>query len=275
MKKIILLILISIASIIDAQSNEDVRNLKKHYEAFEFSIVINKANSLLLHNGSMSDEDLTDIYMIKAASQFAVKEDGNSRRSFIELLKINSDYKINDVIYSPKLVNFFNEVKEEFLGIIKREEKTKTAEEFDKSDLPTHSPSFNKDRNSAIAKSLFIPGWGHLHLKNNAKGWILTTASTAVLGSMIYFILDANKKENNYLAETNATLIQQKYGDYNSSYKIRNLLIASYAAIWLYSQIDILFFSKELGSENISLNNSANYYPQNRNNIVVSFQIPF
>jgi hypothetical protein len=134
---------------------------------------------------------------------------------------------------------------------------------------------FNKEINSAIAKSLIVPGWGHLHLKNNTKGWILTTASTAILGSMIYFILDANKKENNYLAETNATLIQQKYGDYNSSYKIRNLLIASYAAIWLYSQIDILFFSKELGSENISLNNSANYYPRNRNNIVVSFQIPF
>lgn len=275
MMKIILLILISISSFIVAQSNEDIRTLQKHYEAFEYSIVINKVNSLLLHSGSMSDEDLSDIYMIKAASHFAVKEDGNSRKSFIELLKINSDFKIDDVIYSPKLVSFFNEVKEEFLDIIMTEEKAKTPEEVDKSVLPTHSLVFNKEINSAIAKSLIVPGWGHLHLKNNTKGWILTTASTAALGSMIYFIVDANKKENNYLAETNPTLIQQKYDDYNSSYKIRNLLIASYAAIWLYSQIDILFFSNELGSENITLNNSANYYPQNSNNTVVSFQIPF
>ena len=230
---------------------------------------------MLLHSGSMSDKDLTDIYMIKAASHFAVKEDGNSRKSFIEVLKINSDFEIDDVIYSPKLVSFFNEVKEEFLDIIMTEEKIKTLEKIDKSVLPAHSLALNKEMNSAIAKSLIVPGWGHLHSKYNTKGWILITASTAALGSMIYFIVDANKKENNYLAETNATLIQQKYDDYNSSYQIRNLLIASYAAIWLYSQIDILFFSNELGSENISLNNSANYYPQNSNNIVVSLQIPF
>ena len=98
MMKIILLILISISSFIVAQSNEDIRTLQKHYEAFEYSIVINKVNSLLLHSGSMSDEDLSDIYMIKAASHFAVKEDGNSRKSFIELLKINSDFKIDDVL---------------------------------------------------------------------------------------------------------------------------------------------------------------------------------
>ncbi|MCL4551643.1 MAG: hypothetical protein M1495_24105, partial [Bacteroidetes bacterium] len=40
--------------------------------------------------------------------------------------------------------------------------------------------------------------------------------------------------------------------DYNKTYKVRNVLIATYAAIWIYSQIDLLF----LDGQNSAINES-------------------
>jgi hypothetical protein len=248
MKRLILLVFIT--SNIFAQSNEDILKLQKHYEAFEYNVLIKKANSLLLHNVSMPDEDLIKIHTLKAASYFAVKDESNTRKSFIDLLKINSNYELDYAIYSPKL------------GL-------------EKSILSNQSLLISVNMNTAIAKSLFVPGLGHLQLNDNTKGWILTTISTVSLGSMIYSIVDANNKENDYLAEANKVLIQQKYDDYNKSYKIRNVLIASYVAIWLYSQIDILFFSNQMGSDYLSVGNSNNFAQQNYDNLVFSLQLPF
>ena len=87
-----------------------------------------------------------------------------------------------------------------------------------------------------------------------------------------YKLHDANNKENDYLSEINSTQIQIKYDEYNKSYKIRNALIATYAAIWIYSQIDILFFSNQLGSENISAHISDNLQLTNQNKITLSFK---
>jgi hypothetical protein len=273
MKRLILLVFIT--SNIFAQSNEDILKLQKHYEAFEYNVLIKKANSLLLHNVSMPDEDLIKIHTLKAASYFAVKDESNTRKSFIDLLKINSNYELDYAIYSPKLVDFFNEVKQEFLDILETDEKVESTSGLEKSILSNQSLLISVNMNTAIAKSLFVPGLGHLQLNDNTKGWILTTISTVSLGSMIYSIVDANNKENDYLAEANKVLIQQKYDDYNKSYKIRNVLIASYVAIWLYSQIDILFFSNQMGSDYLSVGNSNNFAQQNYDNLVFSLQLPF
>ncbi|MEK6553091.1 MAG: hypothetical protein AABZ54_06545, partial [Bacteroidota bacterium] len=59
--------------------------------------------------------------------------------------------------------------------------------------------------------------------------------------------------------ESNKLLIQQKYDDYNKSYKIRNVLIISYAVIWLYSQIDLLFFSNGDQDSKSKLSQSNNF----------------
>jgi hypothetical protein len=60
---------------------------------------------------------------------------------------------------------------------------------------------------------------------------------------IIYFSIDANKKEELYAKETDPGLIEYRYDNYNRAYKLRNISIAAFAGIWLYSQIDLLFFS--------------------------------
>lgn len=251
-----------------AQSVSEITNLQKHYESFEYSTVITDANNLLLDKDRFSDESLIKIYTLKAASHYAMNDLIDARKSFVNLLKINIECELDTLQYSPKLIDFYHSVKNEFLDILNAKnekdiENSKTENQFTKQNFVTVY-------NTSIAKSIILPGWGHLELKDNTQGWILTSVSALTLGSMIYFIIDANTKENDYLSETNSDLIQKKYNSYNKSYKIRNTLIAAYAAVWLYSQIDILFFSNKLGSKNISINIPNRYQVPDNNGITVS-----
>ena len=277
MKFFLLIILYFLSSniLLFAQSRADIDILETHYESFEYSYVISKADDLLLHKNLFSDQSLIKIFTLKAASHFAVGEQLNSRKSFIEILKVDSNYKLNDVLYSPKLLNLFNSVKQEFYDIIQTNnnvQQFKNEPEINKQ--LTQSTSTHHE-NTAVAKSLILPGWGHLHNNENTKGWILTSVGTAALGSMIYYTFESNSRERDYLSERNSELIQSKYNEYNNSYKIRNLLIASYAAIWLYTQIDLLFFSNNLGSQNLSIHNFDYGNTFNQQKMLFSLKFPF
>jgi hypothetical protein len=82
-----------------------------------------------------------------------------------------------------------------------------------------------------------------LYQGSSLKAWTLTGLSAAAIGSIIYFSIDANKKEELYSKETDPGLIEYRYDNYNRAYQLRNISIAAFAGIWLYSQIDLLFFS--------------------------------
>ena len=62
---------------------------------------------------------------------------------------------------------------------------------------------------------------------------------------MVYFVFDTDSKRNDYLNAIEPSLIESNYDKYNTSYKIRNSLIITYAVIWLYSQLDLLVFSDD------------------------------
>lgn len=259
-----------------AQAINDLDDLQNHYEAFEYSIVIKKSQNLLAYKERFSDSVLIKIYAIKAAAHYAMGDKADARKSFIELLKIDENFNLSNVKYSPKLVELFNNVKQEFTDILQTKKDKKQQQNLNSGNkIEKKGINYNNPLPVVIVKSLALPGWGHLHLEDNTKGWILTSASVATLGSLVYFIFDSNNKEKSYLSEVNSNLIQEKYNKYNSSYKIRNALIVTYAAIWLYTQIDILFFSNELGSKNISPQFSNNILPSGNNSVTISFQVNF
>ena len=98
------------------------------------------------------------------------------------------------------------------------------------------------DLKNAMIRSFILPGLGHIYLGKTGKGLVLTTLSAVSIGGMIYFIIDSNKKEDDYLNTSDPKTISTNFDAYNSSYKLRNAFIISSVVIWLYSQIDLLFF---------------------------------
>ena len=214
-------------------------NVKKQYETFQFDNVI-KLSDQLIQNGILSDSLKIELYLMRANIFYQRSDDQSTRNSFEEILKIQKKYIPDPSNISSKLIAIFNEVKTEYMrknpDIVQHPDSTQI-----KKEVKFVDPLIMWN---ARILSVF-PGLGQLYLGYKTKGWIETAFSAINLGALIYFHLDTNKKEKDYLNETNNLLIQQKYDDYNKSYKFRTALLLLYAVHFVYSQIDLTFFSNE------------------------------
>lgn len=265
MRKILFLFFFSITISTFSQSLNDVRVL---YEDFAFEKVIELSDQLLL---SKTDEkERVEIFVLKGASEFSIGFEKEARNSFIELLKIDSSYSINRSIFSPKIVELFDEVKNNFISIKADNKNVQLPNEPVNKITEIKYVDNSRIIMNAALKNIILPGWGQISSKNSTKGYLLSGASAVLLSSMIYFIVQTDDKYRNYITETNASLIETKYQDYNDSYKIRNVLIFSYAALWIYSQLDLFLFT-EFDFPKIEMNSNTS----NKNSDVsFGFSIP-
>jgi hypothetical protein len=238
-----------------AQEQNSLKSIINSYEAFNYVDVIRKSEQAISNKGNYSDKELIDIYMLKGISHYSISEELNAQKCFIEILKLHSEYSPDPAAVSPKIISLFNTTKETFIKI-RDEQLNENKKLSDNSDsLLTIKIQLLEMNNStykrALTKSLLLPGWGHFELNQETKGWVLSSLSVASLATMIYYIFDTNSKEKEYLSEANESLIREKYNSYNSSYRIRNLSIILFSAIWSYSQFDIIFFQNtDLGNVN-------------------------
>jgi hypothetical protein len=253
MKWIPVILFFSLSSLLFSQESNSIQEIRNKYESFEYRSVIQLTDDLLSRGDSLSQDILTEILTMKAVAHFSLGERISSRNSFVELLNLDKDYEPDPVTVSPKIITFFNEIKETYKPVQEDipVEKITVIDTVKVSDPLVVAVEKAVIQGSAL-RSVILPGWGHLYLEDYTKGWILTSASTITLGSMIFFIVDANNKEQDYLNESRPDQIIEKYDAYNKSYQIRNGLIITYLAIWLYAQADIFFFSNDLISQKIN-----------------------
>jgi len=246
---------------ITAQEKDSLLNaLYNKFESFEYDQVINISENLLEKKSLFDQNEVIEIYRIRATAQFSVDNEDSAKSSLREIIALDESYTLDPAKNSPKMINLYEELR--YTYFLERQNQAvqdsmRTAENikepevfYSKSDLIEANTLY---RNSII-RSLFLPGWGHLYSgKSSWKGITLTASSIATLSGMIYYIIDSNKKEKTYLQESNKALINDKYDSFNKSYKLRNLLITAFSALWLYTQIDLLYIS----SDNFKVNTSV------------------
>lgn len=246
--------------------------VQQEYAKFNYDNVI-KLSDQLIAKGNISDSLLIELHLMRANVFYSNGADSLTRKSFENILKLNKKYLPDPSITSPKLITIFNEVKADYIRknpdaeMIQPADSTKPKQEIK---YLNQVPAVG-----AVVKNLLLPGLGQLHHGNLTKGWLNTAASTLNLGAVIYFTLDANKKQDDYLKETDNFLIQQKYDEYNKSFKLRNTFIITYAVLWLYSQIDLLFFTSENESTKVASVSSYIDSSPYGNNFQLGFRIPF
>ncbi len=269
--KFVLLLYLSLPMLAIAQESQDsIAILKNELESFQYSQVINGANALLKNKAKINEKDLVEIFRIKAIAQFSLLNEKGAKESFFEILKIDTTYNLDASRTSPKIIAFFDQVKNDYQQVLASEKqlaKTKTDTVY----IPKiiHEENSTSELKQAVVRSVILPGWGHLYLSDNLKGTILTSLSLITLGSSIYFLIDSNKKEKLYLDAVDPSIIQQKYNSYNTSYKMKNISMISFAVVWLYSQVDLLFFS---GRNPLSISNVEFL---NSNHAQLNFQFRF
>ncbi len=223
-------------------SSVEIDILRLKFRNFEYDSVIALAGQMLQEREALSISDQIRVLEMKAISHYSLLEMNASLSCFLEILKLDSSYALDPIKTSPKILSFFNEIKGGFQpeAAPPGEAVTDTTAGITQESIPSASPLRN-----AMARSLLLPGWGHHYLHENAKVWPLSIAGVITLGAGIYFAFDCREKERDYLNEIDKTRMDAKYQMYNRSYQARNILLTSFAAIWLYSQMDILVFQKE------------------------------
>ncbi len=246
MKKcyIVFLMLFIFTTLINAQQIVNpLDTLVRLFESFEYPKVIATVDSLLKNNLTFTEKQLIEIYRVKGISEFSLLEEENAKKSFIAILNLDGKFELDSSSTSPKIIYFFNNVKSKYLDDLNRQKELQTKQGTLYTSRVAKNIAVKENLRKAMIRSIVLPGMGHIFIGEKTKGLILTSLSAVSFGSMIYLIFNTNKKQNDYQSETDPNLMAERYNDYNNSYKFRNASIITFAVIWLYSQVDILFFT--------------------------------
>lgn len=260
------------------QSSEIFDKIVSEYESFNYEEVVRLADIALEDTSRFSTANLIEIYLMKSVAHFTTNEEDSVRKSFIEILKIDNDYKLNPLTFSPKIVNLFEKVKDEFTQIVG------DLNEPDEEQSPvTILPPVNTITDTLFVteykgfapwtylKSAVLPGWGHIDTGDDVKGYILTGVSFVLAGTAVYYAIETASREKEYLNSSSPEKISENYKSYNSAYQIRNGLILGYISVWFYSQFDLVL-TGEIENNTISSVSGAGDIPSDLN---ISFSIRF
>jgi hypothetical protein len=248
--------------------------MKKKFDQFKYGDVISIANKLLLKKAPFTRDDIIDIYKLKGISHYSLSEDDAARKSFIEILRMDTSYTFDSTKISPKIISFYNQVKQNYVQQ-QKEIEARTVVRIDTVFVPQirYDIEHEKKLKNAVARSLIIPGLGQWYLETNFKNIAFTALGAASLASSIYYVIKTEKDEKAYLIETNPDEIQSKYHEYNNSFKSRNISLITFGVLWVYSQLDLLFFSDDESGQTILKNSSLNY--NDRRGLTLNFNYPF
>lgn len=242
--------------------------VRQQFEKFDYDNVIKNSDQLITEH-TLSDSLMIEIHLMRALVFYTTGKDSLTKKSFESIIEIDNNYMPDPLVISSKLIPIFNEARTEFFR--KNPDLALPSDLIPKEQIQSGNREIPK---SSIVENLLLPGLGQLRYGDSVKGWINAAASVLSLGTMIYFTFDANKKQSDYLNETNRNLIQGKYDDYNKSYKLRNTFIITYIAIWVYSQIDFLFSSdQQETTESLQLNGFINFSPS-KDDFQLGFRLP-
>lgn len=241
-------------------AQDSLQLMKKRFDQFKYGDVISLANKLLLKKAPFTRNDIIEIYKLKGISHYSLSEDDAAKKSFIEILRIDTSYTFDSTKISPKIISFYNQVKQDYIQQ-QKEIEARTVVRIDTVYVPKIKYDIKHETRlkNAVARSLIVPGLGQLYLQSSFKNIAFTVLGSAALVSSVYYFIKTEQDEKAYLIETNPEKIESKYNDYNISYKRRNISLITFGVLWVYSQLDLLFFSDYESSESILSNSSLNY----------------
>jgi hypothetical protein len=242
-----ILFLMLVISLAHAADDNHIDKIDQAYKSFNYDEVIILCQKALQDTSQTNPDLLVDIYKYMGLSYYALGEMGPSYNKFYILLTLNSQYQLDPSRTPPKVLRFYDEIKATFK---ESPDKNTTA----KSDTVI---LYNGPEKLSLIYSFILPGSGHLREGFKTKGWILTSAALVTLGSSIYFIVETNNREKEYLNAIEKDIIEQKYQEYNDAYRLRNISLGLFAGVWLYSQIDLLFISSYEKNSKSGLNIQA------------------
>ena len=181
----------------------------------------------ILNQDSLNSKEEVYLRTYRAYSFVALMETGKAKNEFVTILNMDSTYTLNPDIVSPKIINVFNEVKNEWL----------------KSKIPNRISGKNTKISPPLPPSSFakytLPGIYQAYIGNKKKGNVLKWGFIGSLGSLI--ITESGYLYTHYMYEkqTEQPEIDKWYSWYNFFYKARGYSFELTLSIYLFNVIDV------------------------------------
>lgn len=227
-----LLLLFSVSGTIEAQEphSKEVEKVMGLYSDGRLDDAELKALRLL------NSADLTDhgerasLYRVLAYISIARDERDRGFDFFLEALRENPELRLDRTFTSPKILSVFNRALEEY---------ERLGNEESQDDL-SHIYEHNL-RLDAVRKSLFLPGAGQFHKGQRTRGWVYVggaaLSGVGFLASQGLVIRYSDRYRSAILPE----IAEQRYEDYQTVWRARNLFGIALASFWTASVLDALF----------------------------------
>ena len=230
----------------------DANQVRVLYETLEFDKAIDAGQDLLNSNARLDRGELLTIHQYMALSFYNLGKIDSARTHFLSLLSIDPAFELDPIKVSPKIIAFFNQLKQEIPS------------HAEDRDIAHTKYIFVEDlRPGAAFRSIILPGWGQIYKHQKMRGYIIGgafIASLAATGISLYLEKDNRDK---YLGSTTLTDIEKNYQTYNDWFKRRKFFTVSTVCIWAAAVVDALFIPYPRAE--ISLDNS---------NLSISLNIP-
>lgn len=95
-------------------SDDQLSQLSSHYKNFEYEEAITLAQQLL-QNPKLSSKEKSQVFIIKGISEYSSNRMLSAKITFAELILFNKNAKLDIQEVSPKIIAFFNELKNELI----------------------------------------------------------------------------------------------------------------------------------------------------------------
>ncbi len=175
---------------------------------------------------------------------------------FEQALSIDRTATLDSVYVSPKIIQFFEELKQKYNATQMTAEREGSV---------YYRYLIQPDpRPMATLRSMVFPGWGQLHKNDRRKGYFLLGASSLLILSTATFHFLQQDAHDQYLHTIDERTIQDKYDRYNLFFKLRNNAALAYASVWLYSFFDALLIEPKRSpvTVTIRMSNTPRIYAQ-------------
>lgn len=225
-----LFLLISVVLGQDQNDTALLREIEQAYNELNFTEAEIKAETALENHERFNADELTQIHKILGLIYFSQNREAEARTEFENALSLNSELELDPLMVSPKIMEFFKQVKTDF---IKEQENTDAASRV-------RYVLVSDSRPAAAMRSMVLPGWGQLYKEEKRKGIVLMSLWTAgVVGSVVTHIA-RNDARDDYLAARNPDEIESRFDRFDTFHKLRNNLVLFSAGVWLFSYFDAI-----------------------------------
>lgn len=237
MRKTLCILALLCAFTAAAQAQATLEMMRLKLRQFDYTRVIELADTLLQHQEKLPRQELIEVYETRGVAQYSLQQLDAALASFAALLAVAPEHRLDPGNTSPKIIRFFEEIRQS----LARQQTAEPAAASRVDTLRLIDPGPGRLA-AAMRRSLLWPGWGHLYLERRQTGAALAAAHLALLGTTVWAAVECRDRQKEYLAATVPAQINSRYDSWNRSYRRRSGLAAATALLWVASQADLLIF---------------------------------